>query len=218
MQRAEAIDSFRGPNYFLSNYFGAPISVNGLVFPTNEHAFAAFKTTDLTLRAYIAQLPTPGEAKKHGRALALRPDWEEIKVDVMRHLIFQKFKQHPDLALKLLETRGSKLIEGNTWGDREWGVDEHGVGKNLLGRLLMERRGIIRRQIQEVAEAFGLTQPEPTDLESANAAGNKALLQGVQEILGIKAALALTPLRDSLQAIVMEDSGSFDLLPAHTVM
>lgn len=69
-----AITEFRKEYWFLSNYFNAPIRINGLVFPTNEHAFAAFKTTDLSMRAAIARLPTPGDAKKRGRQLALRPD------------------------------------------------------------------------------------------------------------------------------------------------
>ena len=41
---------------------------------------------------------------------------------------------------KLEETRGSELIEGNTWGDRFWGVSR-GIGENHLGKILMEERG-----------------------------------------------------------------------------
>lgn len=139
------IREFRGAFRFLSNYYQAPIVVNGVRYPTNEHAFAAFKTHDEAARRRIAGLATPGEAKRAGRAVVLRSDWEQIKGDIMLALVRAKFKQHPDLAAKLLATGEVNLVEGNTWNDRVWGVDlKTGVGENRLGKTLMQVRSELR--------------------------------------------------------------------------
>lgn len=132
------IDSFDGKDRFLSNFYPAPVTYEGLRFPTVEHAFQAAKTTDVILRQVIARLPTPGLAKKHGRVLMLRAGWDNMRLDVMRMLLAQKFSD-PTLRARLVATAPAKLVEGNTWGDRFWGVCQ-GIGENHLGRLLMEIR------------------------------------------------------------------------------
>jgi len=86
-------------------------------------------------------LDTPGQAKKLGKSIELRPDWEEIKIEVMRELLRQKFDitKHYDLWLELHMTKPDELVEGNWWGDTFWGVCK-GKGENHLGKLLMEIR------------------------------------------------------------------------------
>lgn len=109
-------------------------------YPSVEHAYQAAKTTVPQERAKIARLATPGEAKRAGRRVTLRPDWDAIKLDVMRGLLLQKFT-YPDLGRALLETKPAELIEGNSWHDTFWGVDlTTGRGENHLGKLLMEIR------------------------------------------------------------------------------
>jgi predicted NAD-dependent protein-ADP-ribosyltransferase YbiA (DUF1768 family) len=88
-------------------------------------------------RQLIARLNTPGQAKRAGNNLVLRPDWEEVKIPIMRELLKQKFSNRA-LMYKLRQTKG-ELIEGNNWGDTFWGVCK-GQGENHLGRLLMEIR------------------------------------------------------------------------------
>lgn len=140
-----AINSFRDEFAFLSNFFAAPIRINGLCFPTNEHAFVAFKTTNLALRAEIARIPTAGKVKRFGHKLPLRPGWNEIRIDVMRKLVWAKYRQHPQLAALLLATGDRPIFEGNTWNDRFWGVDlKTGEGENHLGRIHAEIRATLR--------------------------------------------------------------------------
>ena len=83
--------------------------------------------------------PRPGDAKRLGRQVALRPGWDDLRVEVMRGLLARKFAPGTDLAPRLLATGDAQLVEGNTWGDRFWGVCR-GQGRNQLGQLLMERR------------------------------------------------------------------------------
>ncbi len=153
MEPVNEIRQFRGQYAFLSNYFTAPIVVQGIRYPTNEHAFAAFKTRDVAERARIAALPSPGAAKRAGRTLALRADWEEIKTQVMLALVRVKFSLHSQLAQQLLATGEATLVEGNTWNDRIWGVElRSGVGENRLGRILMAVRSELRRNTTATIE------------------------------------------------------------------
>lgn len=83
------------------------------------------------------------EAKRLGRTVGLRKDWELLKEEFMYAVCFAKFTQNKNLGRRLLATGDRMLIEGNTWGDTEWGVC-NGVGKNLLGKILMKVRENIK--------------------------------------------------------------------------
>lgn len=138
------IPTFEGAYRFLSNFYACPNGVmyEGIRYPTSEHAYQAAKTNDPSMRLRIAALPTPLAAKRTGRYVLLRPDWEEVKVEVMRAVLQAKFSD-PELADALLATDDAELIEGNWWGDKFWGVCR-GVGKNKLGQLLMQLRAELR--------------------------------------------------------------------------
>ena len=136
------IDCFDGEYGFLSNFYAHPVYHDGILYPTNEHAFQAAKTMDLNKRKEIAALKTPGQAKRAGRHVLLREDWEEVKYQVMKEIVSAKFLD-PDLKEKLLATGDTELIEGNTWHDCWWGVCD-GVGQNNLGKILMEIRNLLK--------------------------------------------------------------------------
>lgn len=135
----QQISSFTGKYAFLSNFYSAPIVFEKIEYPTAEHAFQAAKTNDISLRRYIASLNTPGEAKRAGRRLDLRSDWESVKDEVMERICFLKFNRNLGLRDKLLETGDAILIEGNTWNDTYWGMC-NGTGLNKLGKILMNVR------------------------------------------------------------------------------
>ena len=133
---------------FLSNFYESPFEVDGITYPTVEHFFQAMKSKDVEGRKKIAAAPTPGKAKRLGRTVELRKDWEEIKATVMKFGLAQKFRI-PELREKLLATDNEELIEGNFWHDNTWGnclcADCQDIpGRNMLGMLLMELRTKIR--------------------------------------------------------------------------
>lgn len=128
--------------HFLSNFFEQPVTVDGYSFQNGESAFQGFK--DMNRIHEFAELK-PGKAKRLGRKVSLRSDWEEIKVDVMKNVVFSKFSQNEELKKQLLETNDRLLIEGNWWGDTTWGVSG-GKGKNHLGEILMKVREELREQ------------------------------------------------------------------------
>ena len=131
---------FRGSYDFLSNFYPAEIELDGIVYSTGETAFQAQKTLDMEARKAFAGLP-PGKAKRVGRRLALRSDWESVKLGLMEQIVRAKFAQHPELAERLVATGTLPLVEGNAWHDLYWGVDVNtGEGENHLGKILMKVR------------------------------------------------------------------------------
>jgi len=150
------IDQFRGRWAFLSNFHPAPFVLGSIEYPTSEHAFNALKTTDIDARLSIATASTPREAKRLGRMVRLRPNWDErVRFDAMKAVLRAKFTCHPGRVEALLSTGDALLIEGNTWHDQTWGDCRCGgaacaePGANHLGRLLMELRTELRASASE---------------------------------------------------------------------
>lgn len=135
---AVKIDSFDGEFAFLSNFYPAPVNFDGRCYPNNEAAFQAQKCPERR-DEFIALGQQPGKQKRLGRKVPLRPDWEDVKDDVMHAICLCKFAQNPGLAQKLLATGNAELIEGNYWHDHYWGIC-NGTGQNKLGKILMQIR------------------------------------------------------------------------------
>lgn len=157
------ITEFSGAHAFLSNFAALPMLLpfgpEMVYWPTAEHAFQAMKCTDALQAEWIHDAPTPREAKRRGQTVELRPDWDQTRRMWMLFVVQAKFQTVPGLMLRLAETRGRLLVEGNTWGDDYWGAvtgdellqrkqpvpqlpvwygdGEPLLGHNWLGRILM---------------------------------------------------------------------------------
>ena len=143
------IDKFKGEYFFLSNFANAPVSYKGITYKNNEAAFQAQKVLSLSEQQKFASLP-PNLAKREGRRVKLRPDWELIKKQVMYEIVKAKFEQNPGLRKMLLNTGDAILIEGNTWHDNTWGVChcikcQDKMAYNKLGKILMR----VRKELKE---------------------------------------------------------------------
>ena len=137
------INRFIDEYEFLSNFYPSPIYDDaGKEYPTVEHYFQAMKTLDSKKRELIRLAESPGKAKRIGRLVQFREDWEDRKLDIMEKALIQKF-QIPELREKLLATGDEELVEGNFWNDTYWGVCKEN-GENHLGKLLMSIREKIR--------------------------------------------------------------------------
>lgn len=133
------IYGFTGAYRWLSNFWPCVIRMSGVDYPTAEHAYQAAKTLNKEDRLAISQLSTPGQAKKAGRALDIRPNWDDIKLKAMKAIVMYKFKYNDELRNLLLATGEEEIMETNYWGDTFWGVC-NGIGQNHLGKILMEVR------------------------------------------------------------------------------
>lgn len=143
------IDKFDGQYEFLSNFYPSTFEWHGRIYPTVEHFFQAAKAETQEGYEIVMRESTPGGAKRAGRNVKLRADWEEIKDKVMYTALKEKFAI-PELRKKLLVTGDEILIEGNTWHDNYWGIctcdkcKNIQNGKNMLGKLLMKLREEIK--------------------------------------------------------------------------
>ena len=139
------INSFSGKYHFLSNFYMHPIEYEGLIYPSSEHAYHAAKSLDPATRLLASQETTARSVKKFGKTIALREDWDSIKLDVMTNILKIKFSDE-ELKKKLVDTGDDEIVEGNTWGDTYWGVC-NGVGQNNLGKILMGIRAGFKMEV-----------------------------------------------------------------------
>jgi len=142
------IEQFQAQFRWLSNFWFCDVMFEGIKYPTVEHAYQAAKTeSKLTRELLLKEAQTPGQAKKLGKKILLRSDWEQVKVLIMKDLLREKFK-NPYLREKLIATKDWILEEGNYWHDRLWGIypPGSGDGQNMLGKLIMEVREEIRKE------------------------------------------------------------------------
>lgn len=140
MNSKNKIDSFKGKYFFLSNFYERRVICFGLAFRNTEAAFQAMKCPE-RMKEFCAL--SASAAKALGRTVQLRPDWEQVKEDIMYGVCYAKFSQNSDLGQRLINTGEVELIEGNDWGDTTWGVC-NGVGENKLGKILMRLRLTLR--------------------------------------------------------------------------
>ena len=132
------IEKFDGKYRYLSNFWLCPVILDKVVYPSTENAYQAAKCACKADRVEFVTC-SPSKAKALGQNVTKRADWCEVKLDVMRKLINQKFKIGSFNALLLDQTLMVKIVEGNTWDDVFWGVCD-GVGENHLGIQIMEIR------------------------------------------------------------------------------
>ena len=132
---------FDGDLYFLSNFYPCNITINGITFPSVENAFQSRKCANYSDMIKFRDI-TSGQAKRLGRRIEMRDDWDSVKLDVMYDLVKIKFS-NPELKSRLLSTGDYELVENNNWKDFYWGRC-NGVGQNHLGKILMRVREELR--------------------------------------------------------------------------
>jgi ribA/ribD-fused uncharacterized protein len=136
------IKGFFGEYRWLSNFEPCKVFYEGIEYSSSENAYQAAKSLDLEIRLKISKL-SPFESKKISKKIEIRPDWEEIKYEVMFSVVFEKFTRNKELKIKLLSTGNKYLEETNHWNDKFYGVC-NGDGLNVLGKIIMDVRRIIR--------------------------------------------------------------------------
>ena len=128
---------FRNEFAFLSNMYPCKIVYKDYVFNNAEAFFQACKDGASAHKFVGIDGFT---AKRLGRTVKLRPNWNEIRTRVMKRVLVEKFRQNPELMAKLKSVKGP-IVEDNDWNDTFWGRCR-GVGRNELGKILEEIRGV----------------------------------------------------------------------------
>ncbi len=133
--------------YVLSNFSSFAIMWDGRDFATSEHLYHWLKfwpvenqlTDDIRTARSAHMAFKLAEANKIFR----RPDWDDVKVGLMRDILWEKADQHEYVRRKLLATGDRELVE-NSWRDCFWGWGPNRDGQNMLGKLWMEVRAELR--------------------------------------------------------------------------
>lgn len=132
------IKEFQGDYRWLSNFAIQAIIFEGKSYPATENAYQAAKTVIDAERVQFETM-TPGQAKRTGKIVTMRSDWDSVKLSIMEEVTRKKY-QHDPFKSKLLETGDKEIQEGNTWNDTFWGIC-NGEGENNLGKIIMKIRG-----------------------------------------------------------------------------
>lgn len=154
LDTAERVCFYEQDFYVLSNFSAFCVHWQGKPFFTSEHAYhwTRFDLPDgrgVLLQDCVQRTPSAHEAFKFAQAekSKQRPDWDQIKVPVMKEILLAKAEQHEYVRRKLLQTGGRELVE-NSWRDDFWGWGPNRDGQNMLGKLWMQ----IRAELREKAE------------------------------------------------------------------
>lgn len=142
------IYNFKNEYHWLSNmYTHSAIIIDGITYNSVEAYYQANKSTNLGTRHQISKR-SPYEAKTLGSNLKLRPDWKDVKNDVMREGLNHKFSL-PQFKNLLVNTGTKQLIHGVHHNDEYWGwCFKTQQGKNILGVMINE----IRTELYEELE------------------------------------------------------------------
>ena len=145
---------------------GFPVRVNGVRILTVEALYQAcrFPHRPEVQRKIIDQA-SPMTAKMVGKPYRndSRPDWDRVRVKIMRWVLRLKLAMHWTQFSELLLSTGDQPIVEDSRKDDFWGAVPVGstslVGMNVLGRLLME----LREQVKQGAELRRVEPPAISD-------------------------------------------------------
>lgn len=133
----------KDPHGYMSNYKKARFFIYGRWWNWVESAYQAQKTSVPEEYDVIWSAKTNNDSRLLGQKVTMRPDWEQVKYQVMKECVLAKFLQHKDLRDQLIATSDEELIEDSAI-DWYWGCGADGTGKNMLGKVLME----VRKELQ----------------------------------------------------------------------
>lgn len=144
---------------------GFPLKVNSIDILTSEALYQACRFPHRSdLQSLIIEQKSPMTAKmktKQYRNLT-RPDWDRVRIQIMRWCLRIKLAQNWLKFSRLLIETGERPIVEQSYKDDFWGAvpskhEETLVGRNALGRLLMELREATTNS--RVSDDFLIVEP-----------------------------------------------------------
>lgn len=136
---------------YFSPYSAHAIEIDGVVFPTVEHAYQCARYTDPKIIEEIRTAPSPMKAwavSAKYKSVQI-PDFkkDEHKLSVMKKLMEVKVEQHEEVRQALIDSGDLQIVKHITTyppGDGFWDDGEDGKGLNHTGRMWMEIRSQIK--------------------------------------------------------------------------
>lgn len=141
------------PFGFLSNFYKCNILIDNKIWTTSEHYFQAMKFNDISIQDTIRKIDSPKNAKNASKYFQKFSShyigdsiWSTKRLEVMRFVILEKFKQNSNLRQWLINT-DPYIIQEDSPKDNFWGIGKNGDGANMLGIILMETRDKLKENI-----------------------------------------------------------------------
>lgn len=133
--------------YTFSNFSSFMLEWKGVLYMTSEHAYHTEKFTDPEIIEKVKNARSAHDAFQISREYEdkVRPDWLDIRVNVMEDIIRAKVSQHPYVKEKLIESGDREIIE-DSWRDDFWGWGPNKDGQNQLGKIWMKVRKEIKSE------------------------------------------------------------------------
>jgi ribA/ribD-fused uncharacterized protein len=138
---------------YLSPYTAHALEIDGVVYPTVEHAYQCARYIDERIKDEIRQARSPVKAweisskYKHLQIPEFKDPLHKLKV--MKRMMLLKAEQHAEVRKALLDSGDDTIVKHITTyppGDGFWDDGEHGEGANHMGHLWMEIRDEVRRK------------------------------------------------------------------------
>lgn len=136
---------------------GFPLRINGALILTSEALYQACRFPHMPdVQRLIIEQSSPMTAKMKSKAYRndSRPDWDRVRVTIMRWCLQVKLAQNWRKFGSLLLETGDRHIVEQSCKDFYWGakkIDEEKLsGANVLGRLLMELREKLKTKGDEL--------------------------------------------------------------------
>lgn len=126
----------------LNNFSANAVEINGIVYPTSEHAYQAAKCTDPAGKQEILAATSPLLAKEVSNKkykTAKDPNWDAKKLSTMESILRVKLNQHQEVRDALIKSGDEEIAEDSPV-DTFWGRGADGSGENQLGKLWMKIR------------------------------------------------------------------------------
>lgn len=130
---------------YFSPYTAHAIEIDGVVFPTVEHAYQCQRYTDPEIIKEILSATSPVKAwetstkYKHLQIPEFKD--ENHKLKVMKWLMELKTQQHEEIKQALIDSGDLKIVKHIVTyppGDGFWDDGVDGTGLNHMGRMWME--------------------------------------------------------------------------------
>ncbi len=137
---------------YFSPYTAHTIEVDGVVYPTLEHAYQCQRYTGPKIIEEIKTTKSPVKAwevsSKYKHLQIPEFKNEEYKLEVMKKLMRLKVDQHKDVRQALVDSKALKIVKHIVTyppGDGFWDDGEDGRGLNHIGQLWMKIREELKK-------------------------------------------------------------------------
>lgn len=138
---------------YFSPYTAHAIKIDGLLYPTVEHAYQCQRYADKRIIEEIRSAHSPVKAwetsSKYKSVQIPEFKKDEYKLEVMKKIMRLKAEQHEDVRKALIDSIGKQIVKHITThppGDGFWDDGESGEGLNHTGRMWMEIREELKKK------------------------------------------------------------------------